>query len=263
MSIICRSIKENKQSPFYSFVCNDVCFDRLKYYKNKTGNPKMKKKYENHFSKTAIGTRLIGNNPPKLPLPKKVKNDFDKFDISKYPGWVLGYNNIESLNFLYLFPSKQNRGHPSKVCIADLPKANGDITDYQMMNYDFIANKIFIWPKTVILRDDISVPDASVFSIDRLFLDPIDGDIESISIFFDEKELPSRLYFDIFYDTECNFLYFKNKYEVNLGIDNPPCIHFPPGCKWTKDEKLRHRTGKKRNLFETARRYSLRNWISS
>jgi len=260
VSVICKNIEKNMNSPFYRFVCNDVCFGKLKYYKNKTGNPKTKKKYKNHFSKTAIGTRMIGDNPPKLPLPRKVKNDFDKFDFRENPGWVLGYHTIESLNFLYLFPSKSKRAVPSKVRIEDLPEITSDITEDEMLNFDFIANNIFIWPYTVLLSNDTTVKFASIFSIDRLFLNPQEGDIESISILFDKEELPPRLYFDLFYNTDFSFLYFKNKYEINLDVRSPSCIHFIPGCKWTQDEKLR--ISEKPKLSERVRRLSQKNWIS-
>ena len=256
MPVICRKIVENEESHFYRFICEDVYFSNLQYYANSKGNNKTRKKYSDYISKTSIGTQQREGSTPKLVLPINAQNKIERMQIISRRGWVLCYHNIESLNFIYLFPCKSNRAHPSQVIEQDLPEIG--VKNHQ---YDFKADKIYIWHQTVTLDVDSQVTGSLVFSyIDRFFLELKVADTKQVSLFYSEEEQPSKLYFDLFLDEEGNLLYLKNVYKVAPDITTPDCIHLFPGGEWKNDKRLKIRN--RRSLDEVMDRRFIPNWVS-
>ena len=227
VGLIYRDIEYNESSPFYSYLLKDTYFSNLRYFAYSTGgrNPD-KLSLADHVSIKSVSLTKNNDVFQGLPIPPPLRRRAAQLNGS-VRHWILCYHDMDEPALFVLFPSGPYAESESLVAaVRDLEDRKLPDTELQTPLHSFFADRLYVWPKTILIKDDQKIREGLVFDIPQLFLsrdDAVVKDYKQVSSKLDGKaardlietmsdaDLAKNKYFNLFYDADGIVLYLRGR----------------------------------------------------
>jgi len=254
VGLVYRDIEYNDSSSFYSYLLKDIYFSDLKYFAHKSGR-RSKEKHKLVDQISQYGVQVTKNNDvfQGLPIPPKLTEDITRLN-GETRHWVLSYHDLDETVLFVLFPSSQDQ------CAIDLVNAGRDLDDLKFKDienhippYSFYVDRLYLWPRTIVIKDDQKIRGGMVFDIPHIFLsreDTFIRDYNQFSATLDREtaqdiiefqinaSLPKVKFFNLFYDKNGLVIFIRSSFHIGEDFRFPNVFYEPKGCEWKNKKKF-------------------------